>query len=481
MTDSNMWIEKYKPLKIVDLITNTSSVTAIYEWINSYENVKKKALKTFNKKKVKSTKNIVSNKIAIKKNKKNNFKSCMLITGGHGTGKTITLEVILKNLNFNILNFNIGILKSEKNINEIINKLMVNILVRMNGDKMKKTAIIIDELESITAKAEKVCIMSLQKTNDINWYCPIIFISNGQHNKLLSDIRKATYEVKFYPPLPQDMKKILIKIAINENISIKNDDVINKIINNSQNDIRRLIFILEDIKKQYDNKLINVEIMDNYSFMSNKKDIIIDLYKATDEILYKYNNIDTCLKLFETEKILLPLMIHQNYIQSVLANYKNNDEKYTLIQKISESLSIGDVIENHIYGDQNWEMQEIHGFYTCVAPSYYLCKNLNNKYNKINLTFATDLNKTSIKKINKKNIINADKCFKNMNINDYIYINKIVKKLIINNSIKECCELLKNLNIQIEQIDSLLKIDKIKSSKLVITTKQRDEFIEYLK
>ncbi|AYV82145.1 MAG: replication factor C large subunit, partial [Homavirus sp.] len=108
------------------------------------------------------------------------------------------------------------------------------------------------------------------------------------------------------------------------------------------------------------------------------------------------------------------------------------------------------------------------------------------------LKFTTDLNKTSIKKINKKNINNTNKCFKDMNIFDYIYINKIIRKLIENGNIKECVEILKEYDIKLEHIESLLKIDKIETTKSIglkkseklktnLSSKQKKEFSKYLK
>ena len=205
-----------------------------------------------------------------------------------------------------------------------------------------------------------------------------------------------------------------------------------------------------------------------------------DLYKATDTLLYGYDNIDNCLRLYETEKVLLPLMIHQNYVKSIIANTDDISDQHNQVETIAELLALGDVIENYIYGDQNWDLQIIHGFYSCVAPSYYLCKDLDDMPNNIKLTFATDLNKTSIKRINKKNIINTDRCFKDMNISDYIYINKIIKKLIVDGNIKDCINLLKDYNIKLEHIESLLKIDKIKDIKTNLTSKQKSEFNLFL-
>jgi hypothetical protein len=150
-----------------------------------------------------------------------------------------------------------------------------------------------------------------------------------------------------------------------------------------------------------------------------------------------------------------------------------------VIKKVGESVSTGDVVENYIYGDQSWEMQEIHGFHTCAATSYYLSEKMESSL-EVDLTFTTDLNKTSIKKINKKNINKTNRCFKNMNIFDYIYINKIIRKLIDDNKIEECVYLMKDYGVKLEHIESLLKIDKIKNTKTALTSKQKKEFKKYL-
>jgi len=172
-------------------------------------------------------------------------------------------------------------------------------------------------------------------------------------------------------------------------------------------------------------------------------------------------------------------MVHQNYVASVLLNINSSQDQYDIIRKVGESLSTGDVVENYIYGDQSWEMQEIHGFHTCAATSFYLCEKMTGAL-EVDLAFTTDLNKTSIKKINKKNINNTNRCFKNMNIFDYIYVNKIIRKLIDSNRIQECVNLMKNYGIRLEHIESLLKIDKIKNAKTALTSKQKKEFNKYL-
>ena len=103
------------------------------------------------------------------------------------------------------------------------------------------------------------------------------------------------------------------------------------------------------------------------------------------------------------------------------------------IVNITDSISRGDNIETSIYTDQNWYLQNIHGFYTCLNTSYWINKN-NQKY-KIpisSIKFSSDLNKTSLKNINRKNIINLLKILPNKSIYDILILNKeqFIEKLI---------------------------------------------------
>ena len=178
-------------------------------------------------------------------------------------------------------------------------------------------------------------------------------------------------------------------------------------------------------------------------------------------------------------------MVYQYYAKCVTNNYNSLNDHYDLVDRIAESFSWGDVAENIIYGDQNWNMQEIHGMYTCVIPSYNLCTNRDLETPiECDLKFAADPNKTSIKRINKRNINNASKCLNNMDIIDYINMNKIIRKLIENGDIKTCAKLFSGYNVKLEHIESLLKIDKINSSsnetKITLKSKQKKEFIAFL-
>jgi replication factor C subunit 1 len=474
MSTSNEWIEKYRPIKISDLVVNTNAVNDIINWLKTFDDTKTQFLQLKNNKKSRSNKKQTDDDVK--------YESCMVITGGHGHSKTCTVDIILKEMNYDIYYLDIKKIKLCKDINSIITQSMIspNILSVLTRGAIKKHIIVVDNLESITSSTEKASILNLQKMNDLNWYCPIIFISNDQHNKLLFNIKKFSHKVTFYIPSAYDLRQILTRIAQNENVLFENSFVVEKIINYSQGDIRQLIFILYELKCMHEGKKITLKSVREYCDASNMRDVDINLYKATNKLLQNYKSINGCVALYETEKVLLPLMIQQNYIECIIQNYDEDCDTYKLTQIISDSLSMGDITENYIYGEQNWNMQDIHGIFTCVTPSFYINVNENNKRLDFNSSFPKDLNKTSIKSINKKNIVNTDQCLKNMNIFDYIFVSKVVYNYIQNNNIEDCVKLLSGYNMEMEYIESLLKINKIKKNKSILTLKQKKEFTTYL-
>lgn len=460
----NSWHEKYKPASIKELVCNNDSVKILCEWLNDYDMMKN----NLNKNKKSSKKHncepeFRSDDKNFKKNKKNNYKPNLLICGNHGIGKTSALDIVTKKYNYDVLDINV-FLKNNlkgKNMNSIF---CGNNIINMIDDVKQKKILIIDDVDSLSSVTDKTSILTLIKSNEAQFCFPIIFVSNSQHSKFLSEIKKKSNIVRFKTPSYTELRCIIENITKCENMVI-NEMLLDKIIENSQYDIRKLISILHDIKTIF-GKNITDEQIDYYFETIGKKDIDVELYTATNNLLFNYKNISDCYTYYDKEKVLLPLMLLQNYINVI--NIGKNIDK---ICEISECFSIGDVIENNIYGDQIWDIQDIHGLYCCVLQSYLLRK-IKDKLKNQKITFTIDLNKTSIKNINKKNITGICKYYNNTDIFDILRICEIVKK-IIHYPLNEFENIIVKNKMKFDIIDTILKIDKINESKISLTTKQK--------
>lgn len=488
---SNDWTERYRPKTVKDIIGNKSQIYQITDWLDKY-NTHRSQNKGKTKKPIKiqidddtevdkiDTTEIDDSNIEMvvpqKGKKKNVNRSCLIATGDHGTGKTCTVMAILNDRNYEIYIINFSKLGNIKNIKDYVDKLIKgrNVCDIMAGRKRTKRAIVVDELESIVSPIEKTFVTMLLKQNELDWGCPVIFIANNHHNKLISTIKANSHEVKFTQPCNENMLQLLMKIYMSEKLKFPKSKeeslrIAQKIIDHSQNDYRRLVSILQDIKSLFSNSVISDGKLTEFIKLSKMKDVDYGIYGATGKLVYEYTNIDDTLRLYETDAVLMPLMIHQNYIKSIIDSQKHLSNAFKLANELSLSIARGDLIENYIYGDQNWDLREVHGYYSCVYPSYELSKTLANVpeiyKNKNNFIFPLDLNRTSIRRINKKNVMNASKYFKNMEISDYIVMNKIIRSLISVNEIDRCNELFDGYNSNISNIETVLKIDKIEGTK----------------
>jgi DNA polymerase III delta prime subunit len=484
--------EKYRPKTSSDVIGNKSQIYEIKEWLENYSANRIKFYKE--PKKRKKIKTIIvddddenfDETVELKKPRYNTGNhSCLIVVGDHGVGKTCTVLAILNQLGYMVQTVNLSKIGSNKNVIENVNKLTVgsNVYDKLNDEKKGKMAVVIDEIESAISPVEKNFILMLLKKNEERWYFPIIFISSGKHSRFNTTIKTNSNVVSFYRPTNDVLMKLLCLISVKEKMCFEDESVGYAIVEYCQGDFRRLTSILQDLKTTHSNKQITKAHILDYCKMCKRKDTDIDIYRATTKMLIGYESIDDCLRLYEGEKVIIPLVMHQNYIKCINDYLPHGTKAFKLVNSIAKSMAYGDMIEDYIYSDQNWDMKEVHGFLTCITASYKLHKQkliVHPEYLKKALEFPYDLNRTSIKQINKRNVTNSNNCLKNMEIKDFIFANRLIRQMIADEKIEECAGLFSKYGAKVENIESILKIDKINETKTVIPTQVKKKLAQLL-
>lgn len=442
---NDLWTTKYLPTKIDDIIGNKESINYIQNWLANFHKAKN---------------------------------SSIVICGPHGIGKNVTIKLLLENYGYDVKFLSSPNIKQSKILKDVLQPSVSNIhLLFEDYDKhtkyCKKSALVIDDSETITLASEKNVLFQVFKDNESKKMFPLIFLTNEQHNKLVSDIKKACPEIKFNYPNPEELIDFVKNICDKENMSIDDIKTIHNIIKFSQFDIRRLLLILQDLKLTYTTNNIGPDEWKRYVTSSQKKDKDIGLFDATKNILDSYKNIDTCLQLYETEKVLLPLMVFENYPRNIITrSSSSNNELLKSMKDITNSISLGDVIETNIYTDQNWYLQNLHGFYTCVETSYLLNKYPKKYGDQQHIDFSSDLNKTSLKNINKKNIASILSNLPNKNLIDLLYLNRLINHNVNNETFQLLHDITNDYNINTKMIEIIMKVDKT-LEKVNITTKNK--------
>jgi len=432
---NNLWINKYKPADLNQIIGNKNQIKRIEEWLKNMDTLKSMSL---------------------------------IVSGNHGIGKSLTLKYILEENGYlvKIIYPNeIKLYRNDGDFKDFFNyRNSIRNKIDFSSDKCKKKlALIFDETESITLTSEKKFITEIFKMNNKKKVFPLIFISNNQHSKLLNDLKKNCLEVRFVPPANFELKNLICKVLNEENIKVENNQVIDLLIEFSQSDIRKLINILQELNYHFNNKIITEEDYYKYIKLSKQKYNELGLFETTLEIINNNKSYEEINQFYENEKVLLPLIIHENYPKKVLCKSKlDTVETLEQINHICDSISIGDNIETSIYTDQNWFLQKIHCFFSCVNTNYWINHSKTKDIKLTDIKFSSDLNKTSLKNINKKNINNLSKLLPNKSLEEVLYINKICNHLVNNNKVDEIINILKyyNPNFNIKDIELCIKIDK---------------------
>ena len=494
MTESISFLDKYRPVKVEDIVDNKSQIILIENFMKKFKDDE-----------------IDPEKIS---------SPTLIITGPNGVGKTLTVDLILEKYGFSKIvpdMSNVSIsrktkkkkaaLKDTTMSSKTIKTYYLSLQSKkytLTSDELKKRKIVavFDDVSNISNPKEKEAIKSIVKLNSRLKKIPIIIISNTKHSKTMNELKKMVAgstkksgtedinEVIFTLPNYAIVEKFVKTICKKEGLNIiqntdDDDDIYYSIIDHSQYDIRRLLNILEELKLIYGKEKIDYEKFKEYSMTSKTKDLDPGIYEATRILLNDYRGVDYSLGLYAQERATVPLMVHQNYPMNIRKQYAKMDSKnkIDIMFNISKCISDADYVDGIIYANQSWSLQPVHGFYSCVMPSFLI--NSAPKKSKIieNYEYTKDYNKTSIKKINNKVIKKAQEnpFLKNLSIPDFLYISAITKTLCSRKDYEKIGELFEPYGITATEIESIIKIDKVMKTKNNLTGKQKSLINDSLK
>lgn len=373
----------------------------------------------------------------------------ILVTGPHGCGKTYMINHILSKHGYTPTLLNITQFKqSHDQFTYLTNLSQTSDIVSIiNGDKKSKIIIVDDGYINAFAQ-EKLTIASIIKMNKMMHICPIVCVFNKEHSKMINTIRRSMVVIKMDIPTEEDAMIILKNICEMTGIKIDKITTARNIIKFSQGDLRKLANTLNDLH-QCSSGIINGVLLEKYLLSSTNKVVSLNLFEATSKLFYSNGDIGVAFGVYKNDRMNMPMMMHHNYplCGGIIIDYT----------KLVKSISKGDIIDNFVHSEQRWDMDNVHGFYSCVVPS--ACIHVKDT-TRLNISFPVDMNKTSVKKSNTKNIANASNYLNKMDSMDYTHVIKFIDGLLKSDNIPKVKEIMHQYGITLDKLENLIKIDR---------------------
>lgn len=362
-------------------------------------------------------------------------KQILFLNGPVGCGKSVTVECLFKG--YNLINIDSDNLRNNDKVSEALQQVIdFSSITLANIDKWnhknkrdKNNIVFIDNIELCERGIESF--VNLIYTRNIN--VPIILICNtAKYKDIFSSYKNCTF-IDFKNVSLLEISKLINDIDKEEQLNLEKN-MVKQIIEKSQNDIRQILFILEQWNISKQSKISFTKFIESIDIKYTDEDLSKKM-----EYIFKPNdkfNIDKLHSKFSCEPHLISNTIFQNYANITLdyisqtTTISENDELDILDNMVNviDNISFSNIIHSEIYENQQWQLYDEYIHQSCIIPTYYLHKNNENIFKKKDINCKVNFNSfkdisynfinsyNEVKNVCKKNTYNRDGIIKNLNV-----------------------------------------------------------------
>jgi replication factor C large subunit len=304
-----LWVEKYRPKKIEDIVGNEEAKSLFIEWLKNKRHTKK----------------------------------AVLLYGPPGVGKTALANAAAKEFGFTIIEMNASDTRSEKAINAVAKPASSYLALDNFSGQAKGSGnlLFLDEVDGIAGNEDRGGVGAIIKIVEES-LVPVVMAANDPDVDKLRPLKKMCLLVRFQQVRIPLIIALLQKICLLEHVKAE-FEALERITQNSRGDVRSAINDLQSLSEENH----SLTLQDTVMLSSRNKDI------SMDETLRRYFSAQS---IAEVSSLLSYSSI--DYDDFLLSVSDNLPRRYTDPRELAEAydfVSQADMYRGRI-GTENWHL-----------------------------------------------------------------------------------------------------------------------------
>ena len=212
MTDDRLWVEKYRPKSVSEIIGNEEAKTTFINWLEKGKKRKKKAV---------------------------------LFYGPAGVGKTALVNAASKQFGFTIIEMNASDTRTEKAINKVGKPATSYVSIDRFSTETKGNILFLDEVDGVFGQQDRGGIGAIVKIVKES-LVPVVMAANNTDLRKLKPLKRVCLLIRFQPIRIPLIITMLRRICLKENIEAE-FKALERIACNSRGDMRSAINDLQSV------------------------------------------------------------------------------------------------------------------------------------------------------------------------------------------------------------------------------------------
>jgi len=313
-----LWVEKYRPKKISDVIGNEEAKAAFIDWFKNKRRTKK----------------------------------AVLLYGPPGVGKTTLVNAAANEFGFRVIEMNASDTRTEKAITRLAGRAVAFVGLDTFSSESKGNILFMDEVDGIAGNQDRGGVSAIVKTVDQS-KIPVIMAANDPDLQKLRPLKKVSTLIRFHQARIPLIIALLKEICQKEHVKAE-FEALERIAENSSGDVRSAINDLQSLAETTK----TLTLQDTIVLSARNKDINMD------ETLRRYFSTKSHL---EAAKLLSHSSV--DFDDLIMSVSDNLPRRYTNPADLAEAydyVSQADMYRGRI-GTEHWHLLKY--FYNSLAES----------------------------------------------------------------------------------------------------------------